>query len=208
MDSAKPSPATRIDNQLNSLGDELDRADSDAIHAVFKALQPLTSPRVIKVKRRALREAVQKIWQEPRMPKGESRFAHNKPLDYPWSPNARDLYFAHRADPSVIIKNRLDLEHVTPIGLLTDELEALFTNDECSPDAFFDRLKEVHVPLSFAVLTREDHTALGRVKMKAATVTGEGVSIWARYAAIGLKEEDFMAITADPRFAADLVSQN
>lgn len=206
MDSATPS--TRIENQLTSLGDELDRADSDAIYSIFKALQPLTSPRLLKVKRRALREAVQKIWQEPRMPAGESRFAHNKPLDYPWSPNARDLYFAHRADPSVIIKNRLDLEHVTPIGILTDELEALSIDAACTADSFFDRLKEVHVPLCFAVLTRDDHLALGRAKMKAATVTGEGVSVWARYAAIGLKEEDFMAVTADPRFAADLVAQN
>jgi hypothetical protein len=198
------SPATRVDNQLNSLGDDLDRADSDAIYSIFKALQPLASPRLAKVKRRALREAVQKIWQEPRMPRGESRFAHNKPLNYPWSPNARDLYFAHRADPSVPITNRLDLEHVTPIGLLTDELEAFFGDADCTTDAFFDRLKKVHVPLCFAVLTREDHQALGRVKMKAATVSGEGVSVWARYAAIGLKEEDFFSIIADPRFGADM----
>ena len=28
------------------------------------------------------------------MPKGKDRiFSHNKPLDFPWSPNARDLYF-------------------------------------------------------------------------------------------------------------------
>lgn len=205
-DSVTEKSKTRIDDQLDSLGDELDRADSDAIYSIFKALQPLTSPRLAKVKERALREAVQKIWQEPRMPK--NRFAHNKPLDYPWSPNARDLYFAHKADPSISLANRLDLEHVTPISILTTQLQEESAGTGCTPEVFLGLIKKAHKPLCFAILTSEDHQSLGKGKKGAAAVAGEGITVWTRYeVGFGLKKEDFMSVTEDPRFA-DLAAQN
>jgi hypothetical protein len=199
--SATQRPATLIENQLLSLGDKLDRADSDAIHAIFMALQPLNSPRLAKVKRRALREAIQEIWQEPRMPK--NRFSHDKPLDYPWSPNARDLYFAHQADRSVTIQDRLDLVPFTPIGHLTDQLEARFADAECTEEEFLMELKKVHAPLCFAVLTKDEHNALRAAAINAATVAGEGTTAWDRYEiGSGLQPEDFISITADPRYTA------
>jgi hypothetical protein len=206
MTPLTPTPKTRVDNQLDTLGDERDREDSDAIYSIFKALQPLGSPRLTSVKNRALREAVQKIWQEPRMRQGGSKFAHNKPLAYPWSPGARDLYFAHRDDPSVIMKNQLDLEHVTPIALLTEKLQAQLAGD-CSSQEFFDEIKRVHEPLCFAVLTRKEHQTLGTKKAKAAIAAiaaGVNASLWARYeVGCGLKEKDFLSINDDPRFAAE-----
>ena len=205
-DSVNEKHKTRIENQLDSLGDELDRADSDAIYAVFKALQPLTSPRVAKVKERALREAVQKIWQEPRMPK--NKVAHNKPLDYPWSPNARDLYFAHIADPTISLAYMLDLEHVTPISTLTAQLQEQSAGSGCTPEVFFDLIKAAHKPLCFAILTSKDHKSLGNGKKKAAALAGEGITVWTRYeVGFGLKKDDFISVTQDPRFA-DLAAQN
>lgn len=196
------SPATCSTDQLDSLGEERDRNDSDAIFEMFQALQPLSSPSALKVKNRVLREAIQKIWQEPRMPRGKKRaFSHNKPLNYPWSPKARDLYFAHKADPTVTIKGMLDLEHVTPIGTLTANMEARFAAGDYNADEFFDLLQEVHRPFCFAVLTAKEHRGMGS-KLKAAIIP-EGTSLWARYeVAFGLLEKDFTSITADPRYAA------
>lgn len=62
---------TRSTDQLDTLGEARDRSDAEAIHSIFKALQPLAD-RGLAVVNRALREAVQKICQEPRMPKGKT----------------------------------------------------------------------------------------------------------------------------------------
>ena len=206
-DSTNLSPVTRSTDQLDSLGEARDRADSEAIYSIYKALQPLASRRLAVVNR-ALREAIQKIWQEPRMPKGKDRiFSHNKPLDFPWSPNARDLYFGNKADAAVAITGQLVLEHVTPINILVNDLLAKVAEADCTEEKFFELLQAEHRQLSFVVLTKEDDNALTRAGLKAAGVTGEGISAWARYeSGCGLKEEDFLAITADPRFGAELVS--
>lgn len=204
MENTTPTPQPhRSTDQLTSLGAERDRADAEAIYAIFTALQPLASRRLAVVNR-ALREAIQKIWQEPRMPKGKARiFSHNKPLDFPWSPNARDLYFGHQEDSTLAITGQLVLEHVTPINILVNQLLAKVAEPGCTEEEFFDLITEKHRQLSFVVLAREDDNALTRAGLKAAGVTEEGASEWARYeVACGLTEEDFMGITSDPRYGA------
>jgi hypothetical protein len=207
MESTALLPATRSNNQLDSLGDKRDRADSEAIYSIFKALQPLASRRLAVVNR-ALREAIQKIWQEPRMPKGKTRiFSHNKPLDFPWSPNARDLYFSHRTDASVAITGQLVLEHVTPINILVNGLLSKVAEVDCTEEKFYELLLQEHEPLSFVVLTKEDDNALTRAGLKSAGVVEEGASAWARYEkGCGLTEEDFIGVTADPRFSGELAA--
>lgn len=204
MESAPLSPATRSTDQLISRGDKRDRADSEAIHLIFKALLPLAA-RDLAVVKRALREAIQKIWQEPRMPKGKTKiFSHNKPLDFPWSPNARDLYFRNKADAAVTITGQLVLEHVVPINILVNDLLAKVAEADCTEQGFYELLLREHEQLSFVVLTKEDDNALTRAGLKAARVAEEGASAWARYEkGCGLKEEDFLSIIADPRFGAD-----
>lgn len=206
-DSATLSPATLIENQLDTLGEARDRADSEAIYSIFKALQPLAHRRLAVVNR-ALREAIQKIWQEPRMPKGKDRaFSHNKPLDFPWSPNARDLYFQNKDDSAVTIKGQLVLEHVVPINILVNDMLAKVAEPDCTEEQFLKFIRDEHRQLSFVVLTKEDDNALTRAGLKAAGVNELGASAWARYeVGCGLVEGDFISVTADPRFGADSAS--
>lgn len=203
MTNSTLSQVTRSTDQLDSLGEDRDRTDSGAIYAIYKALQPLASRRLAVVNR-ALREAIQKIWQEPRMPKGKDRaFSHNKPLDFPWSPKARDLYFRSKSDPPVTIKGQLVLEHVVPINILVNDLLAKVAEADCTEEKFLELLREEHRQLSFVVLTKEDDNELTRAGLKAAGVNELGASAWARYeVGCGLKEDDFLAVTADPRYGA------
>ena len=57
MDSAALQSITRSTNQLDSLGESRDRADSDAIYSIYKALHPL-APRRLAVVNRARGAAV------------------------------------------------------------------------------------------------------------------------------------------------------
>lgn len=213
MDAKSEVPTTRSANQLDSRGPVQDRIDAEQVHAIFAALKPVVSswPKGTKrlgVVKRALREAIQKIWQEPRMPKANKSggkdkliFSHNKPLAYPWSPNARDLYFAHRADPSVIISNQLVLEHVVPMGTLVDEILQKMDQTSFGKDEFVSYLIAKHNKLSFVVLTREDDNAISKAKYKNRIVDEPGATEWARYEkGCGLMEDDFLAVTADDRF--------
>lgn len=207
MDSSTLSPVTRSTDQLDSLGELRDRADAEAIFSIYKALQPLAE-RKLAVVNRALREAIQKIWQEPRMPKGKDRiFSHNKPLDFPWSPNARDLYFGNRDDSAVTITGQLVLEHVTPINILVNDMLAYVATPDATEEGFYELVLQEHRQLSFVILTKEDDNQLTRAGLKAAGVTEEGSSAWARYeVGCDLREEDFLSITADPRWGSATVS--
>ena len=115
--------------------------------------------------------------------------------------------FGNKTDSGVTIKGQLVLEHVIPINILVNDLLAKVAEADCTEQKFFDLLKEEHRQLSFVVLTKEDDNALTRAGLKAIGVAEVGASAWARYeVGCGLKEEHFMAITADARFGAELVS--
>ncbi len=176
--------------QLTSLGAEADRVDASAIVEVHRAVAK------IRVTHRAFagrtaRESVQKIWQEPRMPR--PRHTHNKPLDYPWSPAARDAYFA--ADTT----GRLVLEHTTPINHMTAVIFERVVDPAFGADQMLEYLREVHRGLSFVVITKEEDDRLTAAGLRAAK--GSGETLWSRYeAALGLGEDGFGAVTDDPRY--------
>jgi hypothetical protein len=180
----------RDTNQLNTKGESVDRADAKAIYEVYKGLQSVrcASPSYV---HRAAREAIQKIWQEPRMP--SLKFAHNKPLAYPWSPKARELFFSGKATGGALV-----LEHVTPISILRDKIFDEISKPDCTEETIYKLLQEEHKPLSFTIITKKEDTELGR-KFKNSVSTKEGA--YGRYEeALNLKEEDFLPATQDPKY--------
>lgn len=190
--------ATRITDQLDSLGEQRDERDAKTIHSIFSALRTAEKHPVVT---RALREAIQKIWQEPRMKRAKGlKHSHNKPLDYPWSPKARDLYFRWLGDRSFSLKDRLDLEHVHPLGLTVSELLGLVADPRFTAQDTLDWLRRKHSGLSFAVLTRAEHQGMGKLKAADVDTSAEA---FARYReGCGLEPADLIAVTADPRWEA------
>lgn len=189
---------TRLTNQLDGLGEARDRTDAGHIYAMFKALQPVPAN---SVRTRALRETIQKLWQEPRMARKPGLiYSHNKPLDFPWSPKARDLYFRRLADPSFSLAHRLDLEHVRPLGLTVLELLEKVTDPGFTAEETLSWLRERHKGLSFAVLTSTEHSGMGQLK---AADVDTSLDAFARYRqACGLAAEDLISVIEDPRWPA------
>lgn len=187
----------RDTEQLNTKGEMVDRADAKAIFEVYKGLQSVrcASPSYV---HRAAREAIQKIWQEPRMP--SLKFAHNKPLAYPWSPKARDLFFSGKGREGTLV-----LEHVTPISLLRDKVFEEISKPDCTEETIYKLLLEEHKPLSFTIITKAEDTVLGK-KLKNSMSSREGS--YGRYEeALSLKEKDFNSVTQDSRYGAWALEQ-
>lgn len=190
-------------DQLGPLNDAKAIRDARAIYKIYKALHPLTeSGKPGKGVTKILRLAIVDLWQEPRMPRGAKvTHAHNKPFAYPWSPHARELYFANKADSSVTLRNKLILEHVVPLNVLVKRLLEEVAKPECTESSFLKVLQEKHKPLSFAIISREEDRMVAGKGFKNTIVEGEGQSQWARYEqGCGLFEKDFMALNADPRW--------
>lgn len=178
----------RISDQLISLGENNDWTDVSAIVDVYRALATIRESHRAFAGRTA-REAVQKIWQEPRMP--HPRYMHNKPLDYPWTPAARDAYFEDRA------RGWLVLEHVIPINYITASIfdrVSVFGVDEV-----LEYLREMHRGFSFAVITKEEDSRLSAAGLR--SVRSAADRAWWRYESVlGLTAGGFGAITDDRRF--------
>lgn len=180
----------RATNQLNTKGEKIDRADAKAIYEVYKGLQSVRCASTSYV-HRAAREAIQKIWQEPRMP--SLKTSHNKPLAYPWSPKARDLLLSGKGT-----KGALVLEHTTPISILRDKIFDEVSKADCTEETIYNLLKKEHEELSFVILTKAEDTKLGK-KFRNSVSTRE--SSYGRYEeALGLNEEDFLSATKDDRY--------
>lgn len=213
MESTLASPAkTRITGQLNNLGEAREREDSDAVYELLNHLRQMTSthPKSLQIRDRAARTSIEHIWQLPRMPgnsvgrgrrqekRSASIFSHNKPLSYPWSPKARNAFFDYLKDPSKGLTNTLDTDHLTPIGTLAADLMAELDRG-MTRDEFFVRIREVHEPFCFAVLTQKEHRGMGK-DYKAARIA-DGVSLFDRYQkALGLNEDDLISVHEDPRW--------
>jgi|SRR5699024_2940673 hypothetical protein len=179
-------------DQLTSLGEDSDRADASAIVDVYRALTRIRESHSAFAGRTA-RESVQKIWQEPRMPR--PRYKHNKPLDYPWTLAARDAYFEGRA------RGQLVLEHVTPIN----HMVSLFFDRVADPDFGVDDmltdLREMHRGFSFAIITKVEDDRLTAAGLRSKRSAED--SAWSRYeVALGANADGFGAITDDPRYTA------
>lgn len=180
-------------NQLKSFGEESDRVDASAILDVHRALAKIRESHRAFAGRTA-RESVQKIWQEPRMPR--PRFTHNKPLDYPWTPAARDAYFAGTAGGQLV------LEHTTPINHMTDFIYFRVADPAFGVSEMLAYLREMHSGLSFAVITKEEDYRLTAAGFRAAK--GADDNAWSRYeTALGLTADSFGSVTDDPRYTAN-----
>ncbi len=186
----------RISNQLDSFGDVQDRLDAAAIHKVFQGLQIIRSTSGFTNK--LARESIVKIWQEPRMPK--MRYTHNKPLEYPWSPLARDLFFNGETVGALV------LEHVVPISHLCDDIFITLNEANCTDEKIYNLLIKSHSPLSFTIITKAEDDVVTGAGLRSALSELDGE--WARYEqALGLKEEHFKAITEDDRYSEYLAEQ-
>lgn len=187
----------RDKNQLDTKGELVDRADAKAIYEVYRGLQSVRCASTGYV-HRAAREAIQKIWQEPRMP--SPKLTHNKPLAYPWSPKARELFFSGKGTEGALV-----LEHVTPISILRDKIFDEVSKSDCTEETIYKLLQEEHQPLNFTIITKEEDKKLG-AKFKNSVSAKE--SAYGRYEeALNLKEEDFLAATKDPRYAEWVLEQ-
>lgn len=182
----------RSTNQLDTKGEMVDRADAKAIYEVYKGLQSVRCASTSYV-HRAAREAIQKIWQEPRMP--SLKFAHNKPLAYPWSPKARELFFSGERREGALV-----LEHSTPICFLRDKIFEEIDKPDCTEETIYNLLRKENETLSFTVITKKEDTKLGaKLRNRMASKPGP----YGRYEeGLELKEEDFLSVTKDPKYAA------
>ncbi|WP_029068061.1 hypothetical protein [Jonesia quinghaiensis] len=180
-----------LEPQLLTLGNEKDEEDAEVIFRVFQALLPFRLTHVSFVNRTA-REAVQKIWQEPRLPKsGKKRL--KRPLDFPWSPEARDLYFS--GDTA----NKLVLEHMIPISALTERLFSELENNSCESGDVLEFLKQNHSGFVFAIITKDEDKRIANSGFK--KKSSDLSNVWLRYKeALGLDSSDFTSVTNDPRF--------
>lgn len=112
------------------------------------------------------------------------------------------MYFGTKATPPVSAVNKLVLEHVTPINLLVIDLLAKVAEPGCTEQDFAELLQDKHRALNFVNITAEEYKQITGAGFKKALVTDDGASAWARYEmGCMLKEDDFLAVTADPRFA-------
>lgn len=188
----------RVRNQLNLLGEDRDRRDAAAIREICKGLELVRSAsKSTSYPNRAAREAIVKIWQEPRMPK--PRHKHNKPLEYPWSQDARDLYFAGNTS------NTLVLEHVRPISHLRDEVFAAVVLPGCTDQTIYDIMIGAQKWMNFAIITKAEDDRLTSAGLRTALADAEGD--WARYEqALNLTKDHFLAVTDDPRYVPNVKS--
>ena len=187
----------RSENQLETFGEDRDRLDAEAIHKVFQGLILIRTTSKGFVNKLA-RETIVKIWQEPRMPR--LRYTHNKPLEYPWSPLARDLFFNGETVGALV------LEHVTPISHLCEEIFTKIAEERCTNDDIYDLIMKSHAPLSFTVITKTEDDLVTSAGLRSNLSELEGA--WARYTqALSLRQEDFLAVTEDERYPAYLLEQ-
>lgn len=190
--SADPTKRPRrSENQLNSKGEKKDRADAEYIFDRFNSYKNVNMDEYGGHTRTMLREHIQKIWQEPRMPR--LLHSHNKPLEYPWSPEARNLFFGDKKT------GELFLEHTTPISLLVEEVLAEVRKPDCTPEKIYDFLIKKHEPLSFTVITRAENKILDGKGLRSSM--GTIADPFGRYEeGLKLKDEDFIAVVEDKRY--------
>ena len=195
--AADPEPLKvpmRVFNQLDSKGEDGDRADALELYRVFEGLSHFSDGAFGDTNKIA-RLAVQHLWQYGKSP--YPRHSHNKPLDYPWSEDARNLYFEGKATGNLV------LEHVRPLGTLVESLfKIVREGGEDSKEKFYEELIEEHSHLNFTVISNEDNDLLDKAGLRTKLVPG---GPWARYEMVGLMREQFKSITEDERFSPDSI---
>lgn len=182
---------TRRDtNQLVSFGAESDFADAAHIRVMLVQLARRFKTHQAKAYSTA-RDMIVDEWQEARLP--DIRHTHNKPIVYPWSKMARDLFFA--GDTS----SKLVLEHVVPADHLVKKvLFPAVENPDFTDQMMLDLLVKEHSGLVLAVISKAEDRMIDLKKLR--NVHIESDDSWARYKLAGLDTSTFMALIDDDRF--------
>lgn len=180
----------RDKNQLVSFGIESDFADAAHIRAILVQLARRYKTHEAKAYSQARGMLVDE-WQEARLP--AVRHTHNKPVEYPWSKTARDLFFA--GDTS----NTLVLEHVVPADHLVKKVLFPAVEDpDFTDQMMLDLLIKEHSGLIFTVISKAEDRIIDSKKLR--NVHIESDDGWARYKEAGLDTSTFMALIDDDRF--------
>ena len=175
--------------QLDSFG-ERDLSDAAKIRGTLALWAPdrhLKKSPAQGIARKILVDA----WQEARLP--DACYDRIRPIEYPWSKSARDLFFAGKT------KSSITLEHVKPASYLLKEILFPAAEDpNCTDQMFLDLLVEEHSRLSFTVVTKLEDTLINQAGFRDKHVESE--DDWARYRIAGIDPSTFMALFEDERF--------
>jgi hypothetical protein len=183
----------RVTNQLISLGDERDLKDAGKIRGTLALWAPdrrdKRSP-AGSIARKILVDA----WQEARLP--DPIFDRIRPIEYPWSESARDLFFAGKT------KSAITLEHVKPASYLLKEVLFPAAEDpNVTDEMFLDLLNAEHSRLSFTIVSKLEDDMINHAGFRDKHVESE--DDWARYTLSGIDTSTFMALVDDERFDKD-----
>lgn len=185
---------TLFDNQLQKLGEARNLADAQYIFDVFQAhirykntMNATNEPYSLATVNVVDRNALQKMWEEARIPK--ERYSHNKPFDFPWSKNARALY----AEGGNMAR-KFHLEHTLELKTIKNEalrrMQLPKENPECITDgaALLEYLEQIHQGTAFVVLTAEEHSRLPKRDVL------QNEDVWTFYAQYGIVKEECISL--------------
>ena len=185
---------TNFDNQFRSLGKERDLADAQYIYDIFCAhinyvkemdkqgvKYSLATVNVVD------RNAFHKIWEEVRIPK--DRISHNKPVEFPWSKNARELYIKGGD-----LSRKFHLEHILELKTIKNEAIRRMMLGSSEKDTIkdggdmLDYLNGLNRETAFLILTSEEHKKLSK---------GDESKVenpWAYYEKNGIYKKDCISL--------------
>lgn len=185
---------TLFDNQLQDLGEARNLADAQYIFDVFQAhirykntMNATNEPYSLATVNVVDRNALQKMWEEARIPK--ERYSHNKPFDFPWSKNARALY----AEGGNMAR-KFHLEHTLELKTIKNEalrrMQLPKENPECITDgaALLEYLEQIHQGTAFVVLTAEEHSRLPKRDVL------QNEDVWTFYAQYSIVKEECISL--------------
>lgn len=185
---------TIFENQLEDLGKERSLADAQYIYNVFKAhityadsMDKLGEKYSMASVNVVDRNALQKMWEEARIPK--ARYSHNKPHDFPWSKNARELY-AKGGNMARLFH----LEHTLEFKTIKDEaIRRMRLAEEKegairSGEDMLDYLVEIHEGTAFVILTADEHGRLSKGD------PSKSEDVWAFYERNDIYKEDCISL--------------
>lgn len=143
------------------------------------------------VHNRALREAVQKIWQEKRFPKPSC--THNKPHAFPWTLEARNAYFENRT------RSALVLEHIIPMKQVAESLMGKIRSGVIvNPENMLNELLSIHNGVRFIVIHKTDDQLLRNAGVQSSG--GDESDPYSRYRTAGIDLASMMPLTQDERY--------
>lgn len=187
---------TLFENQLEDLGEVRNLADAQYIFDVLQAHIRYADTMNKSGEKYSMatvnvvdRNAVQKMWEEARIPK--FRHSHNKPYDFPWSKNARELY-AKGGEMARLFH----LEHTLELKTIKDEAIRRMRLPEGEQDAIqsgedmLHYLEEIHHGTAFVILTAEEHSRLPKGE------AFKSEDVWAFYERHGIYKEDCISLRA------------